>query len=83
MARPIIAQCRREIGIGWQHVEAARAVMRRSEWLLARWKDSERLLAEISIVPAQDMFIPVAPATVNALRRKRPGRNRRRLRTAV
>ena len=37
LARPIIQQCRREIAAAWVQVEAAREVLRRGRWLLARW----------------------------------------------
>ncbi len=59
ISRPLIVQCRREIEIGWQHVEAARAVLRNSRWLLARWNgDRSWAMHDVPIVPKPDMFIP-------------------------
>lgn len=72
MARPIIAQCRREIEIGWQHVEAARGVLRSSQWLIARWRDNHAAwTVAASIVPKPEMFIPVDPDAINASCRRR------------
>jgi hypothetical protein len=61
VARPIIVQCRREIEAGWLHVEAARDVLKRSQWLLTRW-DRHRIHwddPEVTLVPKPEMFIPV------------------------
>lgn len=83
MAKPIIAQCRREIELGWQHLEAARIVLQRSRWLVARWKDSDKLSAEIPLAPQQEMFIPVNPDAINVLRqRKRRSTRSRRVSAA-
>ena len=37
IAREAIVQCRREIELAWAQVEAAKEVLRRGRWLLARW----------------------------------------------
>jgi hypothetical protein len=38
-AKPIIAQCRREIAAGWTQVEAARAELKRTRVLHERWSE--------------------------------------------
>jgi hypothetical protein len=38
-ARPIIAQCRREIAAGWTQVEAARAELKRTRVMHERWSE--------------------------------------------
>jgi len=43
IARQAIEQCRREIGAAWAQVEAAREVLRRGRWLLARWAEQARI----------------------------------------
>jgi hypothetical protein len=42
IARPLIQQCRREIGAAWVQVEAAREGLRRGRWLLAVWEEQRR-----------------------------------------
>jgi hypothetical protein len=42
LARPLIEQCRREIAAAWAQIEAARDMLRRSRWLLARWAEQSR-----------------------------------------
>ena len=42
IARPLIQQCRREIGAAWVQIEAAREGLRRSRWLLAVWEEQRR-----------------------------------------
>jgi hypothetical protein len=39
MAKPIIAQCRREIAAGWTQVEAARTELKRTRALHERWSE--------------------------------------------
>ena len=39
MAKPIIAQCRREIAAGWTQVEAARTELKRTRVLHERWSE--------------------------------------------
>ena len=41
-ARQIIAQCRREIEAAMLQIEAARAILAGSRWLLARWEERRR-----------------------------------------
>ncbi len=43
IARQAIEQCRREIDAAWAQVEAAREVLRRGRWLLARWAEQARI----------------------------------------
>src|SRR5262249_61279309 len=41
-AKPIIAQCRREISAGWTHVDAARAQLERTRVVHERWGEQMR-----------------------------------------
>jgi hypothetical protein len=72
LARPLIEQCRREIEAGWQQLEAARKMLARSRWLLARW-EAQRRASENSRAqppsPPAEMFVWVA--TAGPRRRKR------------
>jgi hypothetical protein len=62
--RALIAQCRSEIAAAWVQVEAARDTLRRTRWMIARWRrlrdDAE---ARVRLPPAKpdDMFtlVPV------------------------
>lgn len=42
VARQIIAQCRREIETAMLQIEAARAILVSSRWLIARWEERRR-----------------------------------------
>jgi hypothetical protein len=44
-AKPIIAQCRREIAAGWTHVNAARADLNRTRELHERWAEQIKAIA--------------------------------------
>jgi hypothetical protein len=44
-AKPIIAQCRREISAGWTHVDAARAELERTRVVHERWAEQIRAVA--------------------------------------
>ena len=44
-AKPIIAQCRREISAGWTHVDAARAQLERTRVVHERWAEQMRAVA--------------------------------------
>lgn len=82
IARPLIAQCRRDIAAAWAQVEAAREVLGRSRWLVERWTDPswmgaahgiERIdLSDRSEAARIGMFVGIEPAT---RRRKRSGRS--------
>jgi len=41
-AREIIAHCRREIEAAMLQIEAARAILAGSRWLIARWEERRR-----------------------------------------
>jgi hypothetical protein len=72
LAQPFIEQCRREIAAAWTHIEAAREMLKRGRWLLARWaeqrkwleaKESARLDASNRSEAARiGMFVSVEPA---------------------
>ena len=42
VARQIITQCRRDIEAAMLQIEAARAILVGSRWLLARWEERRR-----------------------------------------
>jgi hypothetical protein len=42
IARRIIEECRREIAAAGLHIEAMRAILSRSRWLLAKWDERRR-----------------------------------------
>jgi hypothetical protein len=74
LARPIIAQCRREIEAGWQHVEAARNVLRGSLWLVTRWRDNRGTWEhDVALVPKPEVFIPADDVIKAARQRSRAG----------
>jgi hypothetical protein len=73
-AQLLIQQCRSDIEAGWRHLEAARAMLRQSRWLLARWEEQRRAGFDIvklpDIVAARaEMFVPIEPATRRRRRR--------------
>jgi hypothetical protein len=71
VARPLIEQCRRDIDeLGWQHLEAAREMLKRTRWLVARWEAQHRAPAPVGTarLPSFEagqgtIFIPVESAT--------------------
>jgi len=48
--RAPIAQIRADIETAWQHVEAGRAILARSAWLIERWR-AQALAGEPALVP--------------------------------
>ena len=44
-AKPIIAQCRRDIAAGWTHVDAAREQLKRTRVVHERWAEQIRAVA--------------------------------------
>jgi hypothetical protein len=42
IARRAIEECRREIAATWLHIEAMRAILAKSRWLVARWEQRRR-----------------------------------------
>jgi hypothetical protein len=42
IARRIIEECRREIAAAGLHLEAMRAILMRSRWLVAKWDERRR-----------------------------------------
>ena len=54
-AKPIIAQCRREIAAGWTHVDAARAELERTRVLHERWAEQIRAVAAAIAAEAASM----------------------------
>jgi hypothetical protein len=73
LAQPFIAQCRREIAAAWIHIEAAKEMLKRGRWLLARWAEQRQLLeaTESARLAAADrseaarigMFVGLEPAS--------------------
>jgi hypothetical protein len=87
LATPLIAQCRREIAAAWVQIEAAKEMLARGRWLLARWaeqiksdaeRENERLKSAARSEAARvGMFVMVEPERLE----RRP-RSRRRSRPA-
>src|SRR5262245_55955502 len=82
-AKPIIAQCRREISAGWTHVDAARAQLERTRVVHERWAEQIRavaaaMAAEAAIVseelshdrPRSEGFVMVPALKRNRNRRR-------------
>ena len=77
-ARRHIEQCRREVEAAWIQIEAARDLLRRTRWLLARWAErqrahehgeSERLKARDRSEAARiGMLVPSEPETLRGRR---------------
>jgi hypothetical protein len=65
LARELIARIRADIEAAWEQIEAGRAILARSAWLIARWRAQARA-GEPSPVPQRGrasvagMFIEVA-----------------------
>jgi hypothetical protein len=86
IARPLIAQCRRDIAAAWAQVESAREVLGRSRWLVERWTDLSRMgaahgieridLSDRSEAARIGMFVGIEPEAGRRARRKRIGRSR-------
>jgi hypothetical protein len=81
LARPLIEQCRRDIQAGLDHLEAARDMLRRTRWLVARWEAQREAYANIGAVTfanfdaaRQAMFVEAKP---EPRRRRRRSRRRR------
>ena len=85
LARPFIEQCHREIEVAWLQIEAAREVLARGRWLLARWSEQSRVEKSIggarpgsferSEAARIGMFVMVEPEIRrHRKRRKRSGR---------
>jgi hypothetical protein len=76
LGRDLIAQIRRDLAAAWEHVEAGRAILSRSAWLLARWRE-QTAAGEPSLVPAPGrvsmagMFVEIEEERP---RRRRPRR---------
>jgi hypothetical protein len=78
LARPLIEQCRREIQAGLDHLEAARDMLRRTRWLVARWEAQREAYASIGSVTLanfdaarQAMFVEAKPEPRRRRRRSR------------
>ena len=52
IAKPIIAQCRREIAAGWTQVEAARTELKRTRVLHERWSELMKAAAAAAAAAA-------------------------------
>ena len=52
IAKPIIAQCRREIAAGWTQIEAARTDLKRTRVLHERWSELMKAAAAAAAAAA-------------------------------
>jgi hypothetical protein len=85
LARPFIEQCHREIELAWLQIEAAKEVLTRGRWLLARWAEQSRAKTSNCIASPRPsdrseaarmgMFVTLRPAAQP--RRKPPTRSYR------
>lgn len=78
VARHVIEQCRRDIEAARLQIEAARAILKGSQWLVARWEERRRTDAVTGGIrlPAYDevragMFVEVATEEPQRRRRRR------------
>jgi hypothetical protein len=81
LARQLIEQCRRDVAAAALHIEAARAILKGSRWLLARWEERRQADAVSGGIrlPAYDEvratgFVTVEPEEPRRRRRKRRAR---------
>jgi hypothetical protein len=82
IARPIIEECRRDIAAAGLHIEAMRAILSGSRWLLARWNGRRREDAVTGGIhlPAYDAMR--ASGFVDVEEAAEPRRQRRRRRAS-
>jgi hypothetical protein len=78
LARPLIEQCRRDIEAGFHHLEAARDMLRRTRWLVARWEAQREAYANVGTVTLanfdaarQAMFVEAKPEPRRRRRKSR------------
>jgi hypothetical protein len=81
LARPLIEQCRRDIEAGFHHLEAARDMLRRTRWLVARWEAQREAYANVGAVTLanfdaarQAMFVAAKPEPRRRRRKSRRSR---------
>jgi hypothetical protein len=65
LARELIARIRADIAAAWEQIEAGRAILTRSAWLLKRWREQARggdrsLYPQSGRESVAGMFIEVA-----------------------
>jgi len=80
IARRIIEECRRDITVAELHIEAMRAILRGSRWLLARWDERRRDDAVTGGIhlPAYDAMRASGFVDVEEVEEPRRRRRRRR-----
>jgi hypothetical protein len=82
--RELIAQIRRDISAAWEQIEAGRAILERSAWLLQRWREQAHapsIVAELGRdrPSVAGMYIEVEEPRRPVRRRpRRPARSRSR-----
>jgi hypothetical protein len=54
-ARALIAQIRSDLAAAWEQVEAGRAILERSAWLIARWRELDA--APPPLIPEQQASV--------------------------
>jgi hypothetical protein len=72
LARELIARIRIDIAAAWEQIEAGRAILARSAWLIARWREQARG-GEPSLVP-QSGRTSVAGVFIELVEERRPPR---------
>ena len=85
IAKPIIAQCRREIAAGWTQVEAARTELKRTRVLHERWSELMKAAAAAAAAAAATASEELShdrPRSEGFVMVPAPKRNRNRRRSA-
>jgi hypothetical protein len=84
IAKPIIAQCRREIAAGWTQIEAARTELKRTRVLHERWSELMKAAAAAAAAAsaaASEELSHDRPRSEGFLMVPAPKRNRNRRRS--
>jgi hypothetical protein len=82
IAKPIIAQCRREIAAAWTQVEAARTELKRTRGLHERWSELMKVAAEAAAAVVSEELSHDRPRSEGFVMVPAPKRNRNRRRSA-
>jgi hypothetical protein len=78
IARRIVEECRRDIEAARLHIEAMRAILVNSRWLLARWEERRRADAITGGIRLPDYDAMRASGFIEVQEPEEPRRRRRR-----
>jgi len=76
--RELIAQIRRDIAAAWEQLEAGRAILERSGWLIARWREQARAPSIVAELGSGRIRPSVAGMYIEVKDDRRPARRRPR-----